>query len=259
MAIIAEKGVALVTGASQGIGRAIALRLASDGFDVALNDIPACEAMLATAAEEVAARGRRAHCILADVSSEQQVETMVLDVVRVLGRLDVMVANAGISMMKSVLDTTAEDLDRVLSVNLRGTFLCYKYAGKQMMAQGRGGRIIGACSGTGKQGQASLSAYSASKFGIRALTQCAALEFGQYGITVNAYAPGPVKTPMWDDLEVGLGTPPGVLEDHLSKTAAVGYLGVPNDIAALVSFLASKESHLLTGQAISIDGGRHFD
>jgi meso-butanediol dehydrogenase/(S,S)-butanediol dehydrogenase/diacetyl reductase len=184
---------------------------------------------------------------------------MVSDVVRALGGLDVMVANAGISMMKSFVETTAEDLDRVIGVNLRGTFLCYKYAGLQMIAQGRGGRIIGACSGTGKQGQASLSAYSASKFGIRALTQCAALEFGAHRITVNAYAPGPVKTPMWDDLESTLGSPPGVLEDQLSKGAAVGYVGLPADIAELVSFLASKESHLITGQSISIDGGRYFD
>jgi len=257
--VTAEKGVALVTGAGQGIGRAIALRLASDGFDVALNDVPTREAMLATAAGEVAARGRRAHCIIADVSIEKQVETMVADAVHTLGRLDVMVANAGISLMKSFVDTTGDDFDRILSVNLRGTFLCYKYAGKQMMTQGPGGRIIGACSGTGKQGQASLSAYSASKFGIRALTQCAALEFGKHGITVNAYAPGPVKTPMWDDLEIGLGSPPGSLEEQLSKSAAVGYVGVPNDVAALVSFLASKDSHLLTGQAISIDGGRYFD
>jgi len=254
-----SKGVALVTGASQGIGRAIALRLASDGFDVAINDIPSRKAMLAITAEEVASCGPRVHCVLADVSSEKQVETMVSDVVNVFGGLDVMVANAGISMMKSFIDTTAEDLDRILSVNVGGTFLCYKYAAIQMMAQGRGGRIIGACSGTGKQGQASLSAYSASKFGIRGLTQTAALEFGSHGITVNAYAPGPVKTPMWDDLESTVGTPPGVLEEQLSKGAAVGYVGLPNDIAALVSFLASKESHLITGQSFSIDGGRFFD
>jgi len=253
------KGIALVTGASQGIGRAIALRLASDGFDVALNDVPSREAILGLAAEEVVARGRRAHCVLADVSSEKQVETMVSDVVRALGGLDVMVANAGISMMKSFVDTTAEELDRILGVNVRGTFLCYKYAAKHMIEQGRGGRIIGACSGTGKQAQASLSAYSASKFAIRGLTQSAALEFGAHGITVNAYTPGPVKTPMWDDLEAGIGSPPGALEEQLSKTAAVGYVGVPTDIAALVSFLASKESHLLTGQSISIDGGRYFD
>ncbi|KAI0273052.1 hypothetical protein BGY98DRAFT_1099595 [Russula aff. rugulosa BPL654] len=253
------KGVALVTGASQGIGRAIALRLASDGYDVALNDVPTREAMLKITAEEVASRGRRTQCVLVDVSSEKQVENMISDVVRELGGLDVMVANAGISIMKSFVDTTAEDLDRIVGVNLRGTFLCYKYAGMQMIAQGRGGRIIGACSGTGKQGQASLSAYSASKFGIRALTQCAALEFGAHGITVNAYAPGPVKTPMWDDLESTLGSPPGVLEDQLAQGAAVGYVGMPADIAALVSFLASKESHLITGQSLSIDGGRFFD
>jgi len=255
-----SKGVALVTGASQGIGRAIALRLASDGFDVALNDIPSREAMLAITAKEVASCGPRVHCVLADVSSEKQVETMVSDVVNVFGGLDVMVANAGISMMRSFVDTTAEDLDRILSINVRGTFLCYKYAAIQMIAQGRGGgRIIGACSGTGKQGQASLSAYSASKFAIRGLTQSAALEFGCHGITVNAYAPGPVKTPMWDDLESTVGTSPGVLEEQLSKGAAVGYVGLPNDIAALVSFLASKESHLITGQSFSIDGGRFFD
>jgi len=253
------KGVALVTGASQGIGRAIAVRLAADGYDVALNDIPAREPMLAKAAEEVASLGRRAHCVLADVSIEKQVETMMSDVVQALGGLDVMVANAGISMMRSIVDTPVEDFDRILAVNVRGTFNCYKHAAKQMISQGRGGRIIGACSGTGKQAQASLGAYSASKFGIRGLTQCAALELGAHGITVNTYAPGPVKTPMWDDLEAGLGTPPGVLEEQLSKTAAVGYVGVPTDIAPFVSFLASKESHLITGQSISIDGGRFFD
>ncbi|KAH9006534.1 hypothetical protein EDB86DRAFT_3036090 [Lactarius hatsudake] len=153
-----------------------------------------------------------------------------------------------------------------------------------MMAQGRGGRIIDRLKHTSMyyspssqahQGQASLSAYSASEFGIRALTQCAGARIGSAqpwnldntAITVNAYAPGPVKTPMCSALLPKYlrtrcaGCVAFLIREcmPLSKTAAVGYLGVPNDIAALVSFLASKESHLLTGQAISIDGGRHFD
>jgi len=244
-----------VTGASQGIGRAIALRLAADGYDIALNDIPAQEATLRVTEEESTSLGRRAHCVLADVSSEEQVQTMVSDVVRELGGLDVMVANAGIYLKKGFVETTVEDLDRIYGINLRGTFLCYKYAGLQMIAQGRGGRIIGACSGLGKQASAHATAYSASKFGVRGLTQSAALEFGAHGITVNAYAPGPVKTPMWDGIAAKLRTPIEVVE----KGAAVGYMGVPTDIAALVSFLASKESHLITGQSINIDGGRFFD
>ncbi|KAH9966301.1 hypothetical protein BJV74DRAFT_879947 [Russula compacta] len=216
------QGVALVTGAGRGIGRAIALRLASDGFDVGLNDIPMQEATLELVAKEVAACGRRAHCVLADVSSEKEVENMVSDVVRTLGGLDVMVANAGISMMRSFVES--------------------------------------ACSGMGKQAQASLSAYSASKFGssvdsVRCDSDHSALEFGGHRITVNSYAPGPVKTPMW----CGLGIPTRVLEEQLPKGAAVGYVGEPNDIAALVSFLASKDSHLITGQSIGIDGGRYFD
>ncbi|KAN0111621.1 Short-chain dehydrogenase/reductase [Russula decolorans] len=250
------KGVALVTGAAQGIGHAIALRLAADGYDIALNDLPAQEAVLRVTAEEVASRGRRVHCVLADVSSEKQVQTMVSDVVRVLGGLDVMVANAGIFLMKSFVETTAEDLDRIIGVNLRGTFLCYKYAGLQMIAQGRGGRIIGACSGSGKQGYAALPAYSSSKFGIRALTQCAALEFGAHGITVNTYSPGPVKTPLWDGIVTMAGAG---IEDQFTKDTALGYMGLPTDVAALVSYLASKESHLITGQSINIDGGRYFD
>ncbi|KAI0285432.1 NAD-binding protein [Russula aff. rugulosa BPL654] len=253
---IGAKGVALVTGAAQGIGHAIALRLAADGYDIALNDLPAQEAVLRVTAEEVASRGRRVHCVLADVSSEIQVQTMVSDVVRVLGGLDVMVANAGIFLMKSFVETTAEDLDRILGVNLRGTFLCYKYAGLQMISQGRGGRIIGACSGSSKQGYASLSAYSSSKFGIRGLTQCAALEFGAHGITVNAYSPGPVKTPLLDGAVAIVGAE---FEDQFIKGSALGQIGLPTDIAALVSYLVSKESHLITGQSITIDGGRYFD
>ncbi|KAF8506597.1 short chain oxidoreductase [Russula emetica] len=157
------KAVALVTGAAQGIGHAIALRLAADGYDIALNDLPAQEAVLRVTAEEIASRRRHVHCVLAD-----------------------MVANAGIFLMKSFV----ENLDRIIGVNLRGTFLCYKYAGLQMIAQGRGGHIIGACSGSGKQGYTALSTYSSSKFGIRALTHTiyARILFTHIGISGLIFA-----------------------------------------------------------------------
>ncbi|KAK0451678.1 NAD(P)-binding protein [Armillaria borealis] len=256
---VSQGRVALVTGAGQGIGRAIALRLASDGFDVALNDLQANEANLVSALAAVEAIGRKGCYIFADVSQETEVEEMISKVVEELGGLDVMVCNAGISIMKSIFNTTAEDFDRITSVNLRGTFLCYKHAGKQMVTQGKGGRIIGACSGTGKKGQPLFSAYAASKFGIRGLTQVAALEFGPHGISVNAFAPGPVKTPMYDHFETIIGTPEGVLEQELNKTAALGRIALPEDIAVVVSFLASKETSLITGQTINVDGGIVFD
>ncbi|KAI0067030.1 NAD(P)-binding protein [Artomyces pyxidatus] len=254
-----SKGVALITGAGQGIGRAVALRLAADGFDVAVNDIASNKEKLEAVVQELKAKGRRAHYVVADVSKETEVEGMVSEVVKELGSLEVMVANAGICTMKSIFDSSAADFDRTISVNLRGTFLCYKYAGKQMVAQGRGGRIIGACSGSGKTGAPMLGAYVSSKFGIRGLTQVAAQEFGPHGITVNAYAPGPVKTQMWDDLEVVIGGPPGALEPQLAGMAALRKVAVPDDIAMLASFFASPDAHLITGQCINIDAGREYN
>ncbi|ETW75224.1 hypothetical protein HETIRDRAFT_108168 [Heterobasidion irregulare TC 32-1] len=260
------KGVALVTGAARGIGRSVALRLASDGFDVVINDIPANLDSLKVVASLIESTGRRARYIVADVSQETEVEKMVSEAVQNLGGLDVMVANAGIVLMKSFIETTADELDRILAVNIRGTFLCYKYAAKQMIVQG-------ACSGAGKKGQVTLAAYSASKFGIRSLTQTAALELGKHGITVNAYAPGPIKTQMcpslarYDPREPKLmGASPQMTISKsssadlpLNKAAALGKVGVPDDIAAVASFLASKEAHLITGQCINVDGGREFD
>ncbi|KAJ3780086.1 hypothetical protein GGU10DRAFT_419232, partial [Lentinula aff. detonsa] len=190
--------VALVTGAAQGIGKAIALRLASDGLKIALNDIQSKGDQLESIAEEIKKSfGSEVYAFPGDVSEERDVEYMVEAVSKGLGSLDVMVANAGISgPLTPILATSkylcnCEQWDDILRVNSKGVFLCYKYAAKQMVAQGRsGGRIIGASSVTGKQGMAHTSAYTASKFAVRGLTQVAALEFGQYGITVNAYAPG---------------------------------------------------------------------
>ncbi|KAF4581719.1 hypothetical protein EYR40_002735 [Pleurotus pulmonarius] len=166
-------GVALVTGAGRGIGRAIALRLAQDGYDLALSDLHVNQALVETLATEIKNRGRKYTIVPANVKYEAEVKGMVGRTVKELGSLDVMIANAGIVSMKPFLDVEAEDWDEVQAVNSRGTFLCYKYAAKQMVDQGRGGRIIGASSLAGKQGWSHLTAYSSSKFTIRGLTQAA--------------------------------------------------------------------------------------
>ncbi|KAI3615493.1 hypothetical protein WG66_011955 [Moniliophthora roreri] len=189
-----SKGIALVTGAAQGIGKSIATRLARDGFDVALKDLPTKSEKLQQVAHEIRQQGRRSVISVGDVSLEADVKRSIDTAVNELGGLDVMVANAGIIITKPISNTTVEEWDRVLNINARGVFLCYKLAAEQMIKQGRGGRIIGASSATGKRGDPAVAAYSASKFAIRGLTQCAALEYGSYGITVNAYAPGLVKT-----------------------------------------------------------------
>ncbi|KNZ80391.1 Diacetyl reductase [(S)-acetoin forming] [Termitomyces sp. J132] len=217
---MATKGVALVTGAGRGIGRAIALRLADDGFDVAVNDISATD--LEALAEEIKSKQRKSSFYVADVSIEEEVPQKD-------PRLDdsaasQMVANAGIAVGKSFLETTEADWDKLLAVNVKGTFFCYKHAGAQMIAQGHGGRIIGASSIMGKQGKSAtvcdldtpprpaigtpiMAAYSATKFAIRSLTQSAAsqrleaLALGPHGITVNAYAPGPIETPLLQHMD----------------------------------------------------------
>jgi meso-butanediol dehydrogenase/(S,S)-butanediol dehydrogenase/diacetyl reductase len=242
--------VAIITGAAQGIGKAIALRLATDGYDIALNDIPAQEQKLSLLAAEIHALGRKTVIVLADVSDEPAVEKMVADTVAALGAVDVMVANAGISQPAPLLLTTAEHWDKHLSVNLRGAFLCFKYAAKQMIAQGGGGRIIGGASLASYSGMPMIGAYSASKGGIRTLTHSAAREWGSHGITVNSYAPGVIVT------ELTLGSYGEAVLEEQKKSAALGDNGSPEDVAGLVSFLASKDARFITGQTIMIDGGR---
>ncbi|KAJ6598173.1 hypothetical protein DFH09DRAFT_54134 [Mycena vulgaris] len=257
------KGIALVTGAAQGIGKTIALRLANDGFDVAVNDLAPQATNLAKVAEEIRAKGRVSSVHFADVTVEDQVQKMVEDVAAAHGGLDVMVANAGVAQRLSILDTSADDWDRTMTINARGTFLCYKYAGMQMISRGRGGRIIGASSVAGKTGTALLSAYCASKFAVRGLTQAAAQEFGKHGITVNAYAPGMIDSEMMNALAVGhfkyTGIPPETWLNSLMDETPVKRLGTATDVANLVSFIASKESQFITGQSISTNGGIYFD
>ncbi|KAJ7097563.1 hypothetical protein C8R44DRAFT_949078 [Mycena epipterygia] len=152
---MSSKGVALVTGAAQGIGRGVALRLADDGFDVVVNDLEGKSANLDTLVEEIQKKGRASAKCVANVSEEEQVKEMVELAVQKLGRLDVMVANAGIvgRLNMHLVEVSSEEWDRVMNVNARGVFLCYKFAGIQMIKQGGGGRIIGASSLAGKQGK----------------------------------------------------------------------------------------------------------
>ncbi|KAF8152773.1 NAD-binding protein [Mycena galopus ATCC 62051] len=260
-----SKGAALVTGAAQGIGRAIALQLAADGFDVALNDIPSKGPQLDAVKEEVIKVGRRAAVFPADISLDAEVKNMVAGAVKAFGGLDVMVANAGICKARgSLLDIEFADWDNTFNINVRGTLLCYQHAARQMILQGRGGRIIGACSGAGKQGMAMLPDYSSSKFAVRGLTQAAALEFGKHGITVNTYAPGGVITAMTEQFAPLAGLSQEAFFAVQAQQVATGRNPTTQDIARLVSFLASKESGFITGQSaslfpISADGGRYFD
>ncbi|KAJ3976774.1 NAD(P)-binding protein [Lentinula raphanica] len=251
--------VAFITGAAQGIGKAIALRLASDGFKVAINDIHSKADQLESVAEDIKkTHGIETCAVPGDVSVEHEVESMVGSAAKTLGSLDVMVANAGISGPHTpILSTVEEEWDKVQRINTKGVFLCYKHAAKQMIAQGRpGGRIIGASSVAGKQGMIHVGAYVASKFAVRGLMQVAALEFGHHGITVNAYAPGGVESPMahtTDLLTSEIG------KAFFKSLPSFSTLGKVDDIASLVSYLASQESGYITGQTISVNGGMYFD
>ncbi|KAF4584934.1 hypothetical protein EYR40_001760 [Pleurotus pulmonarius] len=257
------KGVAIITGAAEGIGRGIALRLVSDGFDVSINDIPAKIDALERVVNEIkASSSRRAISVPGDVSNESDVKGIVERVVQEFGGLDVMIANAGVAVNKPLADTTVDEWDRLFAVNVRGTFLCYKYAADVMVKQGRGGRIIETVALKPIRRYGWVSSKNDVLDGADA-PRSIAQEYGKYGITVNAYAPGAIETGFlgqFDGYHASKGgLKPGEWTEALKSGVALGKNGSPTEVASLVSYLVSKDAHFITGQSILVDGGGLFD
>jgi meso-butanediol dehydrogenase/(S,S)-butanediol dehydrogenase/diacetyl reductase len=249
--------VALVTGAGQGIGRGIALRLARDGADIAIVDLNGTK--LATVAKEIETLGRRATTFVADVSDRAQVYAAVDHAEQQLGGFDIMVNNAGIAQVQAIADVTPEEVECIFKVNVQGVLWGIQAAAKKFKALAHQGKIINASSIAGHDGFALLGLYSATKFAVRALTQAAAREFACEGITVNAYCPGVVGTDMWVEIDKRMaeltGAALGASYTKYVEGIALGRAETPDDVAALVSYLAGPDSDYMTGQAPLIDGG----
>lgn len=268
--------IALVTGAGgeRGIGRAIALRLAQEGADVALNDIHATSAPgsnwggMAQVVDEIKALGRRSAGIAADIGDAAQVQAMIDRVVATFGRIDILVNNAGARAGRDrvpVVELDEADWDRVQRINSKGTFLCSRAAARAILAgphSPRGGRIINIASTAGKNGSARYAAYCASKFAVVGFTQSLAQELAPHGINVNAICPSLIVTERIDDIASALAPSNVTAEEQraalMARAAAlspIGRMAEIGDVAALAAFLASSESNYLTGLAISVAGG----
>jgi 3-oxoacyl-[acyl-carrier protein] reductase len=240
---------ALVTGASRGIGRAIALSLAEAGADVAVN-YAGSEAAAAEVVSLIEAMGRKAFKVKADVSSAQGVEEMFKQVLGTFGQLDILVNNAGITRDNLIMRMKEDEFDQVIATNLKGVFNCIKAATRPMMKQ-RSGRIINISSVVGVLGNPGQINYVAAKAGVIGMTKASAKELSSRGITVNAVAPGFIETDMTDKLSEDMVA--GLLQQiPLSR------LGKPEDIAKAVRFLASDDASYMTGQTIHVDGGMYM-
>jgi meso-butanediol dehydrogenase / (S,S)-butanediol dehydrogenase / diacetyl reductase len=250
--------IALVTGAGNGIGKAIALGMAAEGASVAASDIDFAAAQKTV--EAMAAQTNRALAIEADCGDVASINRMIEKTVAEFGRLDVIVNNAGVTRYAYVMDLTEADWDRIHRVNAKGVFFCLQRAAKQMIDQGSGGRIINIASiaGRGHPGSSNV-AYAASKGAVMAMTMLAAHQLGQHNINVNAICPGMTMTELGERNAVGRAAARGItvaeLQAEQRAGIPIGRANTPDDIAAMAVFLAGPGARNITGQAYNVDGG----
>lgn len=250
--------VALVTGGGAGIGQAIALALAAEGAAVAIADLNETSAQ--SVAGRIMASGGRSLGIQADCGDVASIQTMVAQVVQEFGTLDVIVNNAGLTRTATILDVTEEDWDLINRINAKGVFFCLQAAARQMVLQDRGGRIINIASISGRGHKRSSSvAYAASKGAVIAMTKIAAQQLAEFDINVNAICPGPTSTELVAGITAARARESGkTVEDILNesrKSIPLGRYSTPEDIAAMVVFLASTGGRNITGQSYNVDGG----
>jgi len=250
--------VAIVTGGAQGIGEGIALRLVQEGAHVAIADLNGDKAK--PVAENVNRKGGNVIGISVDVADRAQVRAAIQETVKSFGKVDVFFNNAGFNKPLPFMDVDENNFNSIMRVNAWGVLVCTQEAAKQMIAQGEGGKIINTASIAGRQGYAEFAPYCASKASVISLTQAAAREFAKHKITVNAFAPGVVVTPLWDGLEQdmmdkGVIKRKGEFIESFSSSILLGYPSHPGNIAGIAAFLASADSNYITGQVIMADGG----
>lgn len=238
--------VALVTGASRGIGRAIALDLAKNGAHVVVN-YAGNEAKANEVVNEIKALGRESFAVKADVSNQEEVTAMMKEVLERFNQLDILVNNAGVTRDNLIMRMKESEWDDVININLKGVFNCTKAVTRQMMKQ-RHGRIINVASIVGVSGNAGQANYVAAKAGVIGLTKTTAKELASRNITVNAIAPGFITTDMTDKLDDNV-------KQEMLRQIPLARFGNPEDIAHVVTFLASENSGYMTGQTLHIDGG----
>lgn len=250
-----ENKVAIITGGARGIGQAIATRYVAEGAKVAVADLLEDEAK-----ELASSLGDAAMAMRLDVTDRASIDAMVKAVVSRFGGIDILVNNAAIFDLAPILEITERSYDRIFAVNVKGLLFTLQAVAQQMVAQGRGGKIINMSSQAGRRGEPLVGVYCASKAAVISLTQSAGLDLIKYKINVNGISPGVVDTPMWDEVDALFAKyedlPPGEKKRRVGNAVPYGRMGVPEDHNGAAVFLASSDSDYVVAQTLNVDGGQ---